>query len=174
MMTHTLTLSSVTYSGVDYYPAIDLFDNTQFNLRLLNIKKEILPIYVDINWGDGSEILVPEIKVIREYRKESIIEEILNEFAPPFLTDSYKHIYYPSSTSLSKQLSCVVNVVYPTSDTYTFIIPIDVRTDSFYESIEDLKLIDVNIYNTEQNTTNYVFASKKTSHILELNSNSNK
>jgi len=78
MNTFTLSISS-TKEDIDSeltLNQIDLFDFTEVTLDISNIYTEIFPTYVSINWGDGSEVLNPDIKIYRDYRNESIFPEI--------------------------------------------------------------------------------------------------
>ena len=75
MNTHTLSISS-TKEDIDSeitLNQIDLFDFTELTLDISNIYTEIFPTYVSINWGDGSDVFNPDIKIYRDYRNESIL-----------------------------------------------------------------------------------------------------
>ena len=74
MNTFTLSVSSTKedMNTEQTLNQIDLFDFTEVTLDISNIYTETFPAYVTINWGDGSDVFNPDIKIFRDYRKESI------------------------------------------------------------------------------------------------------
>lgn len=173
MNTYNITLSSNSQSGTRYYDEIDLFDNTLFNFNLVDVKKDSLLRSVCVDWGDGSDVFIPEISILKDYRNDSIIPEILYGPLSPIFTDTFTHEYTPSSTSLYKQLTSTIRIEYITGNAFTFYIPFRIKTSNYYQSVGDLRLIDTTIYNEEQNSSNFVFVSEKTNHVVELNNTTN-
>ena len=147
MNTYNISLSTTTTSLTSNYDTIDLFDQTEVSIDISNIFSEVFPYYVVFDWGDGSEVLEPEIKTFINYRTESILNEITKGVSPPFLNTTYKHIYYPSPNSLVKSLTLKIGIQYTTGEITQFNIPLDIRTEGYYENIRDVKLEGVKIIN---------------------------
>ena len=169
MNSYNLSLSTTTAALTSTGHNIDLFDVTELNLDIVNIYHQVFPYYISVNWGDGSDLFEPEIKTFRDYRKDSIIDEITKGIAPVFLATTYKHIFKPSATSLVKSVNLKIGCQYITGEITELTYPINIRTEGFYESIGDLELIDVNLLDDVNYSSNFVFRSKVDNYIMELN-----
>ena len=173
MNTYNISLSTTSTSLTSNYDTIDLFDQTEVSIDLSNIFSEVFPYYVVFDWGDGSEILEPEIKTFINYRTESILNEITKGVSPPFLNTTYKHIYYPSPNSLVKSLTLKVGIQYTTGEVTQFNIPIDIRTEGYYENIRDVKLEGVKIINNVNLDTTLQLRTEIDNFIIETTNNTN-
>ena len=173
MNTYNISLSTTSTSSTSNYDTIDLFDQTEVSIDLSNIFSEVFPYYVVFDWGDGSEILEPEIKTFINYRTESILNEITKGVSPPFLNTTYKHIYYPSPNSLVKSLTLKVGIKYTTGEVTQFNIPIDIRTEGYYENIRDVKLEGVKIINNVNLDTTLQLRTEIDNFIIETTNNTN-
>jgi len=173
MNSYNISLATTSTSLTSNYDTIDLFDQTEVGVNLSNIFSDVFPYYVVIDWGDGSEVFEPEIKTFINYRTESIIDEIVKGVSPPFLNTTYKHIYDPSSDSLVKSLTLKVGIQYTTGEITQFIIPIDIRTEGYYENIRDIKLEDVKIINNVNLDTTLQLRTEIDNYIIETTNNTN-
>jgi len=173
MNSYNISLATTSTSLTSNYDTIDLFDQTEVGVNLSNIFSDVFPYYVVIDWGDGSEVFEPEIKTFINYRTESIIDEIVKGVSPPFLNTTYKHIYDPSPDSLVKSLTLKVGIQYTTGEITQFIIPIDIRTEGYYENIRDIKLEDVKIINNVNFDTTLQLRTEIDNYIIETTNNTN-
>lgn len=173
MNTYNISLSTTTTSLTSNYDTIDLFDQTEVSIDISNIFSEVFPYYVVFDWGDGSEVLEPEIKTFINYRTDSIIDEITKGVSPPFLNTNYKHIYYPSPNSLVKSLTLKIGIQYTTGEITQFNIPIDIRTEGYYENIRDVKLEGVKIINNVNLDTTLQLRTEIDNYIVETTNNTN-
>ena len=149
---------------------LDLFDITEVSLDISSIPRHMgFPFYIVIDWGDGSDLFKPEMRTFRNYKKDSIIDEITKGLDPPFLTTTYKHIYKPSATALVQSINLKIGVQYITGPVLLWDFPIKIRTEGFYENIGDLELVDVNLLDDVNYSSNFVFRSKVDNYIMELN-----
>jgi len=174
MNTFSLSISS-TKEDIDSevtLDQIDLFDFTEVTLDISNIYTEIFPTYVSINWGDGSEVFNPDIKIYRDYRNESIFPEIQKGVTPVTFSDNYKHKYYPSSYALKKSLTFKMNVGYVTGETLRLNVPIIVNSQSYYENVDDIDIIGVDLLNDSNNTSRVTFLTKKNNYVVQLDNKS--
>ncbi len=173
MNTYNISLSTGATSVTSNFTTIDLFDQTEVSIDLSNIFSEVFPYYIAIDWGDGSEIFEPEIKTFLTYRTDNIIDEITKGVSPPFLNTNYRHIYYPSPNSLVKSLILKIGVQYTTGEITRFNIPIDIRTEGYYENIRDVKLEGVKIINNINLDTTLQLRTEIDNYIVETTNNSN-
>jgi hypothetical protein len=173
MNTYNISLSTTSTSLTSNYDTIDLFDQTEVSINLSNIFSGVFPYYVVIDWGDESEVFEPEIKTFINYRTESILDEITKGVSPPFLNTTYKHIYYPSPTSLVKSLTLKVGIQYTTGEITIFNIPLDIRTEGYYENIRDVKLEGVKIINNVNLDTTLQLRTEIDNYIIETTNNTN-
>tara|TARA_R100001086_G_C11825273_1_gene255175 strand:+ start:780 stop:1316 length:537 start_codon:yes stop_codon:yes gene_type:complete len=174
MNTHTLSISS-TKEDIDSeitLNQIDLFDFTELTLDISNIYTEIFPTYVSINWGDGSDVFNPDIKIYRDYRNESIFPEVQKGVTPVTFSNNYTHKYYPSSYALKKSLTFKMNVGYVTGETLRLNVPIIVNSQSYYENVDDIDIIGVDLLNDSNNTSRVTLLTKKNNYVVQLDNKS--
>ena len=88
MNTFNLSLSSTKadINSEKILNEINLFDFTEVTLDISNIYTEVFPTYVTIDWGDGSDVFNPDIKIYRDYRTESIFPEVEKGVTPVTFT----------------------------------------------------------------------------------------
>ena len=153
---------------------IDLFDITSFGLDLTDVYSEIFPNYLSIDWGDGSAVEIPDIAIHRDYKTESIFPEINRGAAPVYLIKDYRHIYYPSNYALNKSVVFKLNIGYITGETTQLSAPINVRTNSYFEAIDDLEVIGLDLLSDKNNSSRFTFLAKKDSYILQMDNRSYK
>ena len=170
MNTYTLSISSTKedINSEITLNQIDLFDFTEVTLDISNIYTEIFPTYLSINWGDGSEVLNPDIKIYRDYRAESIFPEIQKGVTPVTFSNNYKHKYYPSTFALKKSLTFKMNIGYVTGETLRLSIPIIVNSQSYYENVDDIDIVGVDLLNDVNNSSRITFLTKNNNYLVQL------
>ena len=177
MNTYTLSISTNESQFNGPQPVLDtieLFDTTEFTLNIINIYSDIFPNYVGIDWGDNTAVEEPDIRIHRDYKTESIYPEIQYGAAPVFLSNTYTHNYYPSKYALKKSLILKLNIGYITGETTQLSAPINVRTNSYYESVDDLELIGLDLLDTTNNSSRFTFITKKDNYIVQMDNKSYK
>jgi hypothetical protein len=168
MNTHTFSISTTTTGASKVYEAIDLFDVTKFALNLVDVYTGTFPNYLAIDWGDGTAVLEPDVSVFRDYTKDSIYPEINKGVAPKYLTDNYHHIYEPSSYALKKYVVLKINIGYVTGETTTLSAPMNIRTEGYYQAVEDMELVGVDLLNDKYNTSRFTLLTKKDDFLVQL------
>ena len=174
MNTYTFSISTTTVGQSKVYSTIDLFDITKFALNLIDVYTDTFPNYVGIDWGDGTPVLEPDVSVFRNYRKDSIYPEVRKGVAPKYIADDYEHIYEPSSYALKKSVVLKVNIGYVTGQTTTLSAPINIRTQGYYETVEDMDLIGLDLLNKKYNSSRFTLLTKKDDYIVQLDNEAHK
>jgi len=176
MNTYNLSLSSTKAetNSEKTLNQIDLFDITKVTLDISNIYTDLFPSYLSISWGDGSDPIQPDLRVFRDYRTESILPEIKNGVAPVTFSNEYTHLYYPSSYALKKSLTFKMNVGYVTGETMQLSAPIVVNSQSYYENVDDIDIIGLDLLNGSNNSSRISFITKKNNYIVQLDNKSYK
>jgi hypothetical protein len=162
MNNYTLALSSNNTEYISVNPLLEFDDFTTLTIDLSGLNTSLIPKYLKISWGDGEEESFDNDIFPNNQRKVNVfnINSIFNT--------SYKHEYYPSKTSLYKKLSAQVLVNYTNGDNNWFIIPINIRTYDYYESIYDLSLKNTNILPITDNSKQHQFITDKGGFTVEL------
>ena len=174
MNTYNFNISTFSTSDSRVYEAINLFDVTSFNLNLVDVYTRTFPNYVAIDWGDNTPILEPDVSVFRDYTKDSIYPEIINGVAPKYLSDVYNHIYEPSSYALNKSVVLKINIGYVTGETTTLSAPLNIRTEGYYQTIEDVEVVGLDLLNNKNNSSRFTLLTKKDDYIVQLDNESYK
>ena len=176
MNTHTLTISTVRLQmdSEIVLGTTNLYNVTEVILDISNVFSDIFPNYVSIDWGDTSPVLEPDILIYRDYKTQSIYPEIQKGTAPVTLTNTYKHIYYPSSYALKKELTFKMNIWYVTGETTQLSAPVVVNSESYYQSIEDIEIIGLDLLNDENNTSRVSLLTKNSNYVVQLDNKSYK
>jgi hypothetical protein len=167
MNSYTLNISSTTTGTTTYLTEIDLFDVTTFNLDFNNVTQPILATRLLLDWGDGSAVEEYEKSLYKNYRTSSIFSEILYGREGTLLTDTYSHIFYPSNKTLQLKLSSQIVIVFADNTQNRYIVPLNIRCGSFYETIYDLNLVDTNMLTISTNNINFVFTTTQDGYIIE-------
>jgi hypothetical protein len=104
MNTKTLILSTTSSSYNKVMDTVILNDATVLNISLGDVYEDVLPISLQINWGDNN-ILYYDNDLYKVYRKESIIPEVIYGKFSKILQDTYSFEYYPSKTATYKKMT---------------------------------------------------------------------
>lgn len=164
MNTHTLTLTSLSSTAVQYLSTIDLIDHTKLTIDISGLDNDFIPLYLKIHWGEGdTELFDNDILYYRN--------ELGNLLFEPILDGTYTHEYYPSETALYKLLSAQVFLKYTNEGFYYALIPIQIKTKDYFESIGDMDLINTNILPTENSPSEHQFKTSADGYIIELRGN---
>ena len=174
MNTFTFSISTTEVGGSILYDTIDLFDVTNFNINLVDIFTGTFPNYLAIDWGDGTPVLEPNVTIFRDYLKDSIYPEVNRGIAPKYLSDLYNHIYEPSNYALNKSVVLKINVGYVTGETTQLSAPINIRTGGYYQTVEDIDLVGLDLLNKSYNSSRFTFLTKKDNYIVQLDNESYK
>jgi hypothetical protein len=165
MNTYTVTISSASSNVIETLPQIDLEDFTELSLNISNVYSKVIPIFIKIDWGDGVQILYDN-----DVYTTTTADTINTSNYNTVLNTIYSSKIYPSPTTLYKNLHAQLYISYSNGDYSWFKLPISVRTNDFFESIGDLKLVNVNILPVEGNPKEYQLSTFIDNTILELHS----
>ena len=176
MNTYTLSISTTKdeINSQKILNSIELFDLTEFTLDLTNVYTELFPTYLSIDWGDGSETIQPDIKIYRDYKTESIFPELEKGVTPVTFSNDYVLKYYPSTYALKKSLVFKMNVGYITGETLQLSAPIVVNSQSYYENVDDIDIIGLDLLNGSNNSSRVSFLTKRNNYIVQLDNKSYK
>lgn len=169
MNTQTISLSSTSTTDSQTLDTVEMFDTTKVALDISNIYSKTFPTAVDVSWGDGSENLDVDIVIFKDYRVDSIIQEIVKGVKPSFLTKCYSHTYLAPSSTLKQTLCARVNVTYVTGDITTFHIPVVMTGEGYYQLIGDMEVVGVELLGDESNSVSMSLISKNSGHIMQMN-----
>lgn len=167
MNTFNITLSNNESTYAVTTDTVYLTDLSTLYITLSNIVSKAVIKTVLINWGDGSNIesYSPSISG----NANSLIYNITK------LTDNtYSHIYYPSTDTLTRSISCTLSALNcrnglddnSAAGAYIFKIPINIVAPSFYNKVNDLMLLQSNIIDTD-NSVLYTFGTVSNGSIVE-------
>jgi len=174
MNTYTFSISTTSPSVEKTYNTINLFDETNFTIDMSDVYATIFPNYIAINWGDGSPVLEPDITIFRNYKTQSIYPEVLEGTSPVFLNTDYKHIYYPSSFALKKSMTLRVNIGYVTGSVTKLTVPLEIRSESYYDTIGDMEVVGIDLLNDQNNSSRFSFLTKKDNYVIQMDNKSYK
>ena len=166
MNNYTANLSVISGSkNIITLSALNFQDATTFNINF--ITKETSPtLNLEIDWGFG-EIVTIDNRVFKLYRKDSIINEI-NMYSYSTIFDKvYSNLYYPSTSSLYKNLTAQFLINYADGSYNLIIQPIIIRSYDYFESVYDLKLISTNISTLTSNKKTHTFITSKDGYLVE-------
>lgn len=161
-LTINLSSNSSQYTKVLNYS--QLIDHTLVNVSVDYIYDKIIPIYMKIDWGDGNSKIYDNDLSLTE-RSDTNIFRI-----GTLLNNSYSHEYYPSATSLYKTLTAQVYIEYCNGSFNWFMIPMEIRTMDYFESIYDIELVHTNILPSSNNPKEHQFLTTRGNYCIELRS----
>tara|TARA_R100001079_G_scaffold13203_1_gene6452 strand:+ start:13818 stop:14354 length:537 start_codon:yes stop_codon:yes gene_type:complete len=150
----------------------NMYNATEVTLNISNVFSEIFPNYLSIDWGDGTPVLEPDIIIFRDYRTQSIYPEIENGAAPVTFTNTYKHIYFPSTYALKKNVTFKMNVGYVTGETTRLSATMVINSESYYQSVEDMEIVGLDLLNDETNTSRVSLLTQNGNYVVQLDNKS--
>jgi hypothetical protein len=168
MNTKTLILSTTSSSYNKVMDTVILNDATVLNISLGDVYEDVLPISLQINWGDNN-ILYYDNDLYKVYRKESIIPEVIYGKFSKILKDTYSFEYYPSKTATYKKMTAQFLIKYTNKDTTLITIPIEIRSADYFESVYDMKMISTHIL-PEDGFKTHKFLTSKGNYVVEVES----
>ena len=168
MNTKTLILSTTSSSYNKVMDTVILNDATVLNISLGDVYEDVLPISLQINWGDNN-ILYYDNDLYKVYRKESIIPEVIYGKFSKILQDTYSFEYYPSKTATYKKMTAQFLIKYTNKDTTLITIPIEIRSADYFESVYDMKMISTHIL-PEDGFKTHKFLTNKGNYVVEVES----
>jgi hypothetical protein len=65
-----------------------------------------------------------------------------------------------------------MNVGYVTGETLRLNVPIIVNSQSYYENVDDIDIIGVDLLNDSNNTSRVTFLTKKNNYVVQLDNKS--
>jgi hypothetical protein len=163
MNTRTLILSSSSSNLQIVNDKVALDDHTSLFLNISKLFDKVIPLYMEIDWGDGSNIELYENDMYVIDRKD------VNALTySPIFSKIYNHEYYPSDKALYKNLSAQILVNYANGGKYWNVIPIEIRSYDFFESLLDVKLENIAIVPNYPEKNKYFLKESKNGYLIEL------
>lgn len=162
MNSYSIQLSSNSTEYFKKYDTLFFEDYSNLIVTLEDLSESYIPIYLKIDWGDGNnEIFENDLFTTDDdvSKKSSI------------LNNTYTHEYKPSETSLYKNLSAQFLINYSNGDNTWFVIPIQIRTYDYFESLEDVEILNHSVmYSKTDFKKRITLRSLKDSYILNMES----
>lgn len=154
----TLT-GSLSNTSFELTP-VDVKGVTSINMLLTSIPETDSRVTsVAINWGDGSETSTHTREVFFNYKVNSIFDEVLLGKLGGSLTTAYNHVFANTSSSYGIQLSAQVFLNWE-NGWYTRIVqPLNIYWGSFYDDVQDLRILNTQIVAVSSNNTFINFES---------------
>lgn len=163
MNTYSIALSSNSYNYSQKLSTIYFDDYSELEIDPSNLYNGIVPIYMKIDWGDGnSETFDNPISRIGSATVFS---------TSVLFNTTYTHEYHPSPTTLYSQLSAQILITYMNGEFSFFILPIQIRTYDYFESIYDMHIKHTNILPLENNPKEHYFSTERDGYLIELRGN---
>jgi hypothetical protein len=161
MNTSFLSLSSSTTSLNETLPVIHLDDYTNLWVFLSGMSETLLPISLEVNWGDGGAVENYENDILQT---TNIIED---RYSSIFF-NSYNHEYTPAIDTSSKSLTATYIIKYFNNNECIFNVPIEIINKNYTNSIEDMYLVNTIILPDENNSKIHQFVTKIGGYMVEM------
>jgi hypothetical protein len=150
MKTFVINLSTNTTGDIHILPEVVLTDATEVFIDLYEVEtRNNPPLFLNIEWGDGSESITTGSNFTATPLNSDLVSaatQAQNIQLYDILIKQYSHVYTPSTTCLTKKLSCFISIEHLTLNNQTkFIIPIKIITPSYYTKIGDMAILQTNI-----------------------------
>lgn len=165
MNTKSIVLSTNSSSYVEVMDTLILNDATTLTVFLGDVYEDVLPLSLKINWGDDN-ILYYDNDLYKNYRTESVINEIIYGKFSKILQQEYSFDYYPSTTHTYKRTKVQFLIEYTNNNKTLITLPIEIRSSDYFESVGDIKMISTHVI-PEDNIKLHKFITDKYNYIVE-------
>ena len=148
-----INLSSI--STLTYYntPVIVKGRNT-LNFILTGVKEDGNSVlFMDINWGDGTEVVTIKKEPVYDYRNNSIINEVLYGTRGGSVCSNQSHVYSNELSTYGMMLTASFTFYYTNSCIATIRQPLNIYWASFYDDIKELVAINSQVLPLSTNNT---------------------
>lgn len=148
-----INLSSISTSTYYNSPVI-VKGRSTLNFILTGVKEDGVPIlFIDVNWGDGTDIVTIRKEPVYDYRNSSIINEILYGIQGGSARSNLSHAYSNELSTYGVALTASLTFYYSNSCITTVRQPIGLYWSSFYDDIKELVAINTQVLPISTNNT---------------------
>lgn len=159
--------SSAEQRQTEVLSEILLYDKTTVSVSLTGIPEVLLPLYLEIDWGDGTTEFF-ENEIFKYYRKDNITLEVIQGKMSTILSRDYQHTYNPPNFALYKVITAKFSLRYSNNYVTVTDIPLKIRAGDYFETIGDMKLYNTEILSTPDNDKRHQFLTKNGGYLVEL------
>jgi hypothetical protein len=140
-----LSLSAVETVTIIKEPVIIKGEST-INFILTGIPEDINKVlFVDIDWGDKSQIESFRRDTVFNYKTKSIFNEVLYGKIGGSVCVLYNHTYFNSTSNYALGLTPKIKLTYDNNSIVTYEQPLHIYWGSFYDEIKELVAINSQI-----------------------------
>lgn len=160
------SLSSAVTQTI-FQPSVSLKGQTKVDYLLYEINEDINNVlFLDINWGDGSNLVNLRRDAVYDYRTQSIFNEVLYGKIGGSVCTIQEHVYNNNTTTYGVLLTASFKFYYDNGAITTIYQPLALYWGSFYDDITELVAINTQIQPVSTNRTFVNLESKQYTQIL--------
>lgn len=157
MKTYTASFSTNSYISQGTYiienSDIYLKGETEVTIDLTEIDESVTYVKnITIDWGDGSDETTNSLNLVKDYYTETIIPEVLYNKDVSVCTQ-YTHTYLPNAAAYFTKYQCVITMTFLNDFVGRIYIPFYVAQASYYDSVDDLFILNSQILPLSSNNT---------------------
>ena len=123
-------------------------------------------LFLDINWGDGTDSITLKKNPVYDYRNMSIIDEIMYGKQGGSVCTMQSHVYSNESTTYGLGLTASFTFYYSNSCIATVKQPIKLYWASFYDEIKEIVAINTQVLPVSTNNTFVNFEGTQNAQII--------
>jgi hypothetical protein len=165
MNTTTIYLSSTIVGGlssrIHKYNEVTLKGNTHVEFDLTLLDESIYRVnIIKFQFGDGSEVETFVRPVVYNYKTQPITNEILYNKVGSICVP-YTHVFTPSQTTYFQRLTCQCICYFNNMKFMTFNVPIRIAQNSFYDEVDELRIINTQLIPDSTSSTILIVDQQK-------------
>lgn len=122
-------------------------------------------IFLDINWGDSTEVISHRRDTVYDYKNQSILNEVLYGKIGGSLCTFYSHPYFNNTKYNIVQYDLSFTFYYDNGIIATINQPLRIHWGSFYDEIKELVAINTQIVPL---STNYTFVNLESKENVQI------
>ena len=123
-------------------------------------------LFLDINWGDGTDSITLKKNPVYDYRNMSIIDEIVYGKQGGSVCTMQSHVYSNESTTYGLSLTASFTFYYSNSCIATVRQPIKLYWASFYDELKEIVAINTQVLPLSTNNTFVNFEGTQNAQII--------
>jgi hypothetical protein len=148
-----INLSAISTFTTFNAPVIVKGHNT-VNFVLIGVKEDGNSVlFMDIDWGDGTDLITLKKDPVYDYRNMSIIDEVLYGKQGGSVCTTQSHVYSNESSTYGLNLTASLTFYYSNSCIATVKQPLKLYWASFYDEIKELVAINSQVLPISTNNT---------------------
>ncbi len=154
MDTIFINFDTITENTTTTLDVIDFKGAPSINFVLTGIDETVnKALTMDIQWGDDTDIQFAQKDIVFNYKKKSILDEVLYGKVGGTILNQYIHTYVPTASSYFTEINAQFLIYFNNGFYANITQPIKLIRESYYDDIQKLGIMNTQMVGLSSSNT---------------------